>query len=194
METFNIKKSTAETWTGTYNGISFEIKKHFSKDIDENEQVNWCHYVFINLDRVPNKKIADSFWLDGEILFSKRVSYSYYKAKWCDSIEFHGGCTWYSKESGFDGAPKIVKIGCDYQHSWNMGRNYELPYIKEQVIKTIESIRKYIPDYKFCCRGNGDLYDLSEGLLSDNGSFYSYKYWGDKPLWKKLTNKTESVK
>ena len=187
------KKSEREVWEGSYNGISFEINRFKSKDIDGNDKYSWCHYIFVNLDRIPDETIAKSFWLKGKVLFSNRISYDYYKAKWCDVIDFHGGCTWYSKESGFDGSPKIVKIGCDYQHLWDEGFEYDLGYVESEVLRTIESFRAYIPNYKFWCRGNGELCDLSEGILDDNGSFYSYKYWGDKPIWKKLTKQAESV-
>ncbi len=186
-----IKEDTSKKWHGTYRGVSFEIKRFTTKDLDGNEKYGWTHYIFIRLDRIPNKEVANSFWLESKDLFSTKT-YDYFNSKWVDSIDFHGGCTWYSKESGFDGAEKIVKIGCDYQHSWDEGQTYSEWYVSQQVKETIESFRKYVPDYKYWCCGDGSLCDLSEGRLDENGSFYSYKYWSKTPLWQKL-EKIESI-
>lgn len=183
-----LKENKTRIWRGTYMGVDFEINNFkMGGVLDFPERDCWAHYMYIKLDRVPNKEIRKSFWLkpSKDTSFGRKW-YNYFKSDWCGRIEFHGGCTWYSKESGLDGFEKIVKIGCDYQHSWDEGKYYDVDYVKAQVLKTIESFWIYVGNYKYRCRGNGNLYNSDEGRIDKNGSFHSYQYWSDKPLWENL--------
>ncbi|MDA3779876.1 MAG: hypothetical protein PF487_06610 [Bacteroidales bacterium] len=53
-------------------------------------------------------------------------------------LDWHGGLTWYSKEHGFDGSGKVIKIGCDYSHLWDEGQYYDLDQVKFDCKRTIE--------------------------------------------------------
>jgi len=86
-----------------------------------------------------------------------------------------GGCTWYSKERGFDGEERVIKIGCDYAHAWDKDKEYTLDIVLDDVVSSIESFLSFVPDYKYKCCGNGKLYDLKDGVLIDE-IFYSFEY------------------
>ena len=98
-------------------------------------------------------------------------------------MDWHGGITWYSKISGFDGGEKIIKVGCDYQHYWDEGKTYNLSYIENDVKDTIDKFLKYIPDYKFRCVGTGKLYNSNEGYVI-KGKFHSKEYFGESKWFK----------
>lgn len=70
-------------------------------------------------------------------------------------------------------------------HLWDEGFHYNIDIVSDDVKKTIERFLHYVPDYKYCCRGNGKLYTLKEGLVN-NGGFFSKEYWGDKDWFKEL--------
>ena len=165
-----------EVWNGKYRGVVFEIQ-HFSM---EGYNTNcWTHYIYLHLDRIPEKYNPDSFWLKGEgspFGSGKNIYYHESTHPVLGAIEFHGGCTWYSKESGFDDSTKMIKIGCDYQHYMDEQEHYNLDSVYSEVKRTIDSFLTMIPDYKLWCQGNGKFYDLSEGTINEHGDFYSNEY------------------
>jgi len=173
----DIKEKNTKIWHGVYKGVAFEIN-NFKSD-------NWTYYLIIHLNKIPEENNPKQFWLRAKPDKQGRVFYSYYKNFIINNIDFHGGCTWYSKEAGFDGENKVIKIGCDYQHYWDEGREYDLEHIKNDLMNTIDSFLNYIPDYKYWCCGNGNLYSLKDGIVKD-GSFYSKEYWGEKDWYKLL--------
>lgn len=170
----NIKKQETEIWKGSHTGIDFEINHYIMEGLDTSQDC-WTYYLIIRLDRIPDKIKSASLWIDGEPDEKGRVYYKYYDNEIICNIDFHSGCTWYSKEYGFDGANKIIKIGCDYQHYWDEGKIYNIDYIQMDVEEAIDSFREIIPDYKYWCRGNGGLFDLNEGVLKD-GNFTSNEW------------------
>lgn len=174
-----------KVWTGKYDGVDFEINNFELGDIDQ-----WTFYLYIKLDSIPDKKLRDSFWLKPRRKkeFGNHIFYDYYEHPVIGNIEWHCGCTWYSKESGFDGDKKIIKIGCDYGHYWDEGKTYDLDGVLEDTQKAIRSFRRLLPEYKYWCCGNGKLYNREEGVLKD-GIFHSEEYYGDRDWFKKLKAK-----
>lgn len=153
-----ITKSETEIWKGTYRGVDFEIN-HFRVIPNSIEPTNkncWTHYIYLHLYRIPERYNPASFWLKGK-KHGRHIIYEYNKHPIISRLEWHGGCTWYSKESGFDGAQKVIKIGCDYQHLWDKNQYYDLEYVKSEVEKTINSFLNYIPDYIYWSCYNGKI-------------------------------------
>lgn len=179
-----ITKKETEVWNGTHRGINFEIN-HFKiapNSIDERGKDCWTHYIYLHIDRIPEQYKPETFWLKGKQNGS-HIMYGHNEHPIIGEIEMHGGCTWYSKEYGFDGAPKVIKIGCDYQHLWDENQHYNLDYVQHEVEKTIDSFLNFVPDYKYWCCGNGKLYDLKEGILIGE-SFHSLEYWSNVEWFK----------
>jgi len=178
-----ISNTPTKVWGGQYQGIAFEIKTwKKNKDIPGNVN-SWAFYIYIHLDRIPDESVKESFWIDPYKNDFGIILYPYYNHPVIPEIELAGGCTWYSKEGGHDGAPRVVKLGCHYQHVWNsMEENIES--VKLDVKAAIQSFRHLVPGYKYWCLGNGNLYDLSEGEIKDSGHFVSNEYLNSKALTK----------
>ncbi len=176
-----ITERKTKVWNGNYRGVQFEINnfKIPPNIVDDHESDNWTYYLYIHLNKIPKENNPDSFWLKGKADERGRVFYNYYENDAIMDIEFHGGCTWYSKERGFDGENKVIKIGCDYQHLWDEGIYYYIEWVQKDVMDTIDSFLLRVPDYKYCCRGNGGLYSLKEGTVKD-GVFMSNEWMENK--------------
>jgi hypothetical protein len=175
METtdFYCKENKVKKWFGEYRGVSFEINNWIN-----NGQEAWTFYLILHIDRIPLENKPNSFWLKGKKKGKIRghIYYDYYKHGVICNLEWHGGCTWYSKERGFDGDKKVIKIGCDYSHYWDDGHSYYLESIQDDVRRCIDSFLLSVPKYKYCCVGNGKLYDLCDGEYK-NGTFRSNEYF-----------------
>lgn len=170
-----LKESKLKKWTGIYRGVSFEIKNWLS-EWDGKE--NWTYYLILYLNRIPAENKPNSYWLRGNKIRSW-IHYNYNKHRVFNNIDFHGGITWYSKERGFDGDEKVIKIGCDYLHYWDENHHYYLETVYCDVKNTIDKFLKFVPNYKYWCCGNGKLYDLKDGILK-NGKFISNEYTNKK--------------
>lgn len=201
----NIKLKEKQVFSAHYRGISFEIQHWLTPELRaENyffeEKENWTYYLYIHLDRIPEKFKPNSFWLkrreskEKDDFYSHHACYDYYGHRIISNIDFHCGITYYSKESGFDGESKIIKIGCDFSHLYDEGKKYSLEYIVEEAKKSIDSFRELVPGYEYRCSGNGKKYDESEGLFNENGDFCSFEYYDDKKYewFDKLKAKNEN--
>jgi len=182
-----ITQKKTKIWHGTHNGVDFEINnfKTTPKWVDDYEKDNWTYYLILHLARIPKENKPERFWLKSKADEKGRVYYAYHKNFIISNIDFAGGCSWYSKEAGFDGSNKVIKIGCDYQHSWDEGREYDLEWVKRDVKNTIDAFLNYIPNYKYWCGGNGRLYSLNEGIVKEE-KFYSKEYYGDKDWFREF--------
>lgn len=172
-----IQPKETKLWKGHYQGLDFEI---WNWSLEGFSDSCWNYYIFIHLGRIPDKAQAYSLWIPGKKdKHFGRIIYDYMVNELLDRVYFHGGITFYKKESGFDRVGKVIKIGCDYGHAFDAGYNYILGEIKADVQKTIESFRRVIPGYKYWCHGNGKLYDLAEGKIM-NGHFISDVWASEK--------------
>ncbi len=89
----------------------------------------------------------DSFWLPFENISNIR-RYGYFSHKILNEINFYGGITFYKKSCGLEeGTPKIIKVGCDFNHYGDQGMNYCLEDIQKHVKMTIDSLYEVIPEY-----------------------------------------------
>jgi len=149
-------KSLREVWLGIYRGIKYEINK-FKFGPDDKED-RWTHYIIITLDQIP-EELREKFWLKPELKQlsgskSNYISHNYYDSI-ISNLEFHGGCTYYEHLSGHYGESRIVKIGCDYQHYWDEGRQYDLKYVESEVRATIDSLWTLCGRIKYRSFGDG---------------------------------------
>jgi len=156
-------------WGGTYNGVNWEIQ-NFGERIHGEPGGNWTFYLYFHLNKIPKENDPDSFWLSSKPDDKGRVHYDYYKHGILSSIEWHCGMTWYSKESGFDGAIRTVKAGCDYSHYWDEQQSYNVEYVLMEVKDAIDSFRKMVPGYKYHCGRWGGLHSPSEVEILENGT------------------------
>ena len=150
-------------WNDEYRGISYEIQKFDAY----NGKDAWTFYLYIPLDAIPEDR-RERFWLaPKKVENSKMIIYNYYDEPLINNIEWHCGCTWYSKH-GMDGSPRIIKIGCDYQHLWDDGHRYTAEGIEMEVKQAIDSFLAMMPDMLRRCQWDGRYVPESEGSLHDD--------------------------
>ena len=174
-----------ESYRDEYRGVSFELVRWGSvPDIGmpyEDGQFNpiWNIYLSIDTNRIPENRKPKSFLLRPKREEGRStVFYDYYKHPVLNSIEFHGGITFYERT-----AQGWIKIGCDYNHYQDHHSMYSFHHLLSDAHRAIDSFLNMVPGYKRWCCGNGKLYDESDGVVRDN-SFCSREYWGDKhPEW-----------
>ena len=118
-------------WSGKeVNGISWEVckwgKSYTGKPC-------WNTYLYIH-----DKRIVDALWSDecrkydwGEVLIPKDV---------LEELEWNGGQTFYHQI--VDGSLRYIKVGDDYQHSWDEDKEHDehrlinnIRYIAEQFLE-----------------------------------------------------------
>lgn len=161
--------------------IAYEIHETPSKDYITNEpKTNWTYYIYLDINRFSSEYKGRSFWMLGKKDKYGNVMYGYINHPIIGNMDFHCGCTYYNKRHGFDGANKVVKIGCDYMHYWDEGHEYFLTDVQQDAINTIEKFRILVPEYQYRCCGNGGIYRLEDGELNESGAFFSNEYKNSK--------------
>jgi hypothetical protein len=138
-----LKENKIKKWYGNYRGVTVEIN-NWKSELDN----HWTYYLIIDLDFIPKENNPESYWLNGK---KERdiVLYNFYKHPILPNLEWHGRITWYSKEHGFDGSKKIIKIGCDYSHAWDDSTFYNLDIVKDEAERTAKKFLEYVPSYKY---------------------------------------------
>lgn len=145
----NIKEKSLKRWFGDYKGVDFEINNLTSSpnDIYPSGETHWTYYLHLRLNGIPEENDPDSYWLERKKNGTYRY-YAYYKHSVMSDLDWHGGITWYSKERGFDGEERVIKIGCDYSHLWDEGYYHDLEDVKNDCKRTIERFLEKVPNYK----------------------------------------------
>lgn len=151
-------------WFGIYRGVRFQIDRF--KFREEDRDYKWTHYILLNIDEQLPPEFVEKFWLapqytDNFDKSRKRLHYDYYDSI-ISNLEFHGGCTWYSKEGGADEPHRVVKIGCDYQHLWDEGQRYDLDDVYRETKRTIDSLWMLVGKVKVRSFGDGKYRYLEE--------------------------------
>lgn len=142
--------SERKVWRGAYRDICWEINKMPSDGISDFHNGRWTFYLWIYLDQIP-EEFHDELWLTPYEVDDKGRAFYRYDTPLIDSIEWHCGCTWYSKEHGHDGSYRVVKIGCDYQHAWDVGQFYNEQIVYQDVRIAIDSLHRAAPGIKARC-------------------------------------------
>lgn len=161
-------------WSGDFRGVPFEIQNfQLGKPGDQYFKDCWTFYIYVAIDRLPDE-FKKKFWLRGKKDERGRVHYAYSRSGVITSLEWHCGATWYSKESGIDGSPRVVKIGCDYQHLYDDEHSYNEKRLLMDVKACIDSLWTLVPGMKIGCDYNGGWYLPSEGSINQYGNFWSF--------------------
>lgn len=93
-------------------------------------------------------------------------------------LDWHGSITYYKKES-MDGSPRMITLGCDYNHIWDEGQHYTVNEIFSDVKATVDKLYELVPNLKVKCSWNGGLYHSKDGVFRNihpwAQSFRSYE-------------------
>jgi hypothetical protein len=174
-----------DVWTGEYRRINFEINKFYFS----NGKEQWTFYLILRLSLLP-PKIKDRFWLKpykyGAGKKRNHIGYHYSQEPLINNIEWHYGCTWYSKIAGFDGGEKVVKIGCDYGHYWDDEYIYDEQIVLNDVKVAIDSLHKLIPNIRYWCsycgkKGLRGYHKIREDSFYCKKCFKEHKKQKDTP-------------
>jgi hypothetical protein len=169
-----VKTSDITITRGSYRGIGFEINH-------PTENYKFTYYISLNLRNIKDIELADSLWLEAVPTgYGNSKTYNYYDVPLFGKIHFHGGITWYSKSFNSNDN-KLVKIGCDYNHSWDEYKYYDIEMVLEDVKQTIDDIHKEIV-YLMFCHGDGSLIPEPLGKYSKHGDFWSNAYIQNKGM------------
>lgn len=168
-----------KVWSGQYDGIAFEINNW--QEIWRQKQ-SWTYYLYIYLNRIPEQFNPESFWLIDKATDYNSITHDYFGHPIISQIDFHCGITYYEKKQGLKKDERIIKIGCDYSHYWDEGKEYIFDGILMDVENSIKDFKRLVPNYKYWCNYNGKLYNFAEGEMID-GVFRSFE--GKKEAEKK---------
>lgn len=125
LPTIEQYREGATTWKRDHKGVAFTLSHHGVSKYSP--QGTWCFYIHLQEPQFQRPEDFARFDREPEVkewAGSHRESYPY------DDVPdygFHGGITWYSRETYVDrdGATwKSLKIGCDYAHSWDADSGY----------------------------------------------------------------------
>jgi hypothetical protein len=159
----------AKEYTGTHRGVSWSIRNWSFSGQEPFDK--WNYYIYLHLNRFKDQELASKFWCKDNQYDWGTVA-DYYNVPIIHSIDFHGGVTLYEKQPRSDASGNIVKIGCDYSHFFDEGRNYRLEDILYDTKATIDNFHSCC-EYYIWCQLKGDLYMESQGTYTHAGVFRS---------------------
>lgn len=153
-----------EVWTGKYRDIRFEVVHWY---------MGWNYYLFIQAEQLPDDlqkgfNLKNKSWRcspDSPV----RYHSDYESAPIISDLEWHGGITFYEKHRNEIGKVTCYKLGCDYQHSFDMGEHYTIDVIAEDAKKSIDKLWELVPNMKVRCAWNGTYHPIEETYLTDRG-------------------------
>lgn len=130
-----------KVWSSLYKDTLIEIVNWKSKklllDIDNLVDADcWNYYVYLYESRLEN---FDALWLEPTNQYSWGAGYDYYSLP-IYNIFWHGGITYYEKLNNDAIGKRMIKVGCDYSHLFDLDQTYELPDIVSDAIQTVDEL------------------------------------------------------
>lgn len=161
-------------YRGAYCGVDWEIN-YIEREGWEKRGIKpwWTYYIYIHKDRLSEKQFS-LLDMPIKIAESSPSKRKYYEYSDLPDLGFHCGCTFYEKEC-YQLEYSGVKIGCDYNHYWDEGKNYDLQDILEDVKGTINKFLLQFNYKRWCCNC-GKIVDFIEGhvLKQPDESAYNF--------------------
>lgn len=177
--------SKKTTWTGRENGVGFEIAFWGEGSMCDGHGM-WNYYIDI-----PELALSeDDFrrvWLEPSACHERSNGAAWPTYDEYNSIlnvdSWHGGITAYYKRGGIDGAPRYVRVGCDYGHLWDRerGYGYTLDKIERDARQTVRDIQKVLR-FKTACAYTG-VYDYPENMIERDGRLYTAAGLAKRDAW-----------
>lgn len=169
--TETIPYKTSLEYSGSYRGIHWSIRNwSFNGQAPFDK---WNYYINIFLNQIKDQKLAKKFWPKDNVYDWGTVA-DYYNVPIINNIGFHGGVTFYEKNRGGKKTGRFVKIGCDYSHLDDEGRDYDLREVLYDTKNTIDGFHESC-EYLLRSMKDGLYLPESEGEYTKDGSFYPKK-------------------
>ncbi len=120
-----MKPKMQDVWRGTYREIGYKVSLHGKgEEHTLAGEGTWCFYIYLVEKNMVN---FPAIWLEDKIYKWKPEAYGYishdYYCEPLNSLEFHGGITFYQKHGHTEGY-RYVELGCDYNHLWDQERGF----------------------------------------------------------------------
>lgn len=152
-----------------YRGIHWTIK-NWAYESEKDQLTKWNYYINLFINRFEDKTLGKKFWPKDK-KYDWGVVADYYSVPIIDSCAFHGGVTAFTKYINKGPHGNRVEIGCDYQHLWDEGREYNVEELLYDVKRTIDAFHSNVK-YLIWSQRDGNLYREDQGTYNDGGMFY----------------------
>lgn len=144
MSTPNLRKRTV--WNAHYKGVAVEIQSWGREEHGIGAcfpSGNWNAYIYLSDRNCPR---LDEIWLEDRLVkwsetSPERLQYDHFRNGHISAMPFRGGCTFYEKKITVPGH-RVVKIGCDYQHSWDEGMHYDENQILGHIMQVVDHLEE----------------------------------------------------
>ena len=182
------------TWKFEHRGIGYILSHHSYREgkqyedwYSEPHPGTWCYYLVVSESQYPDS------WVDFR---NTDGGYGLVAGKAWDGVDFYGGISWNSDEPyynrGYKRVVEAVKVGCDYNHSWDRDSGYyhSFDMVKQDAINTIEDLLRQYPTERVRCAWTGEWVSPKDTYTAINGVIVSRA--AELPegydLWKEETN------
>lgn len=187
LPTLEQYRSGATTWRREHRGVTFTLSHHGVSSYSP--QGTWCYYLHL-LENMFQRS-ADFALFDREPELREFAGsicehYDYYSIP---DLDFHGGCTWYSKDRFIDRKSgkwlTALKIGCDYNDLWDDEGGYweGLEEVERDAKRSVDILADQFP-LNVRCAYSGVVANPSEFYTARNGCLVHESKKGDVDgLW-----------
>lgn len=134
-------KPTREVYAESYKGIQIEVSRHWNYEKRE----IWCFYLHLYVEMFQTE-MQEDLWQP--IKFSDFGTPMQPYADSLKPLNWHGGMTFYEKESAHDYPFKKIKVGCDYNHLWDQDRCYYAEEVMGEAKECVDSLFQLFPEIK----------------------------------------------
>lgn len=151
-----------EIWDGEHRGVKFEVMHWY---------LGWNYYLYIPVMQLPFD-VRKLFNLRGRTVRlnpegREHILYEYGRAPIISDLDWHGGITLYEKQRDERGNIIGYRLGCDYMHYWDKGRNYDFDYVVMEAKHSIDKLHELVPNLLYRCAYNGEYYPEDKTYLTD---------------------------
>jgi hypothetical protein len=166
------------TWSFKEGGIPYSLSYHGYRKpnptghplISDGSPGTWCYYLH------ANKLMYPESWSQ---FANFRGDYGLNVGSAWNHVDFYGGITWNSDENFWDrksaGIIEAVKIGCDYNHSWDHDSGFINGFhsVKADAINTCKQLLEAFPLERVRCGYSGAWVKPEDSYVAVNGSTVS---------------------
>lgn len=172
LPTLEELRQGATTWKREHKGVGYSLSHHGVSDYSP--QGTWCFYIHLLEPQFQSAEDFAKFNREPEV---KEFAGSYRESYPYDDVPdygFHGGITWYSRETYIDRdglSRKALKIGCDYAHLWDREGGYwqGMDAVDADAKRLIDALVAEVP-LKVRCAYSGKLDMPDQFYTARNGA------------------------
>lgn len=100
----------------------------------------WCYYLYLNLSKLEDAALQRELWAKPVVLRIGSLTkvWAYNKSAYLNDLPWHHGISFYEKM--ITPTNKLIKVGCDYDHYWDLDREYTLDDLVRDAKKTVDAV------------------------------------------------------